>query len=35
MIFFESLRILMNSLIENIYEREKMMNKNSIYLNKE
>jgi hypothetical protein len=32
MIFFESLRILMNSLIENIYEREKMMNKNSIYL---
>jgi hypothetical protein len=31
MIFFESLRILMNSLIENIYEREKMMNKNSIY----
>ncbi len=35
MIFFESLRILMNSLIENIYERERMMNKNSIYLNKE
>ena len=28
---FESLKLLVNSLIDNIYEREIMMNKKSIY----